>query len=89
MSVSRSLALLVALTVFGGCNSSADVAKSESTDPTVDLQGGLPPLDPSRPGGDDTGVLQDTDVADTDVVDTDVVDTDVVDTDVTDTDVVL
>ncbi len=89
MSVSRSLVLLVALNVFGGCTQTSDVAKSESTDPTVDLQGGLPPLDPSRPGGDDTGVLQDTDVADTDVADTDVLDTDVVDTDVADTDVVL
>lgn len=83
MSVSRSLALLVALTVVGGCAKSSDGAKSESIDPTADLQGGLPPLDTTRPGGDsDTDVGQDTDVADTDVVDTDVVDTDVTDTDV-------
>ena len=79
MSVSRSLALLVALTVFAGCNSSSESAKSEATDPTVDLQGGLPPLDTTRPGGDgDTDVAEDTDVVDTDVVDTDVADTDVV-----------
>lgn len=66
MSVNRSLVLFAVLAVASACGAKAGDEASSATDPTVDLQGGLPPLDTERPGGDDT------EVPDTDVVDTDV-----------------